>query len=555
MKFFKHVKGLTVAALALALVCTAFTATRAHAEEAAAPAVTIATKAYNPETDAIDVTVTGDYSDGKAVIYVATLKGTDKEVVKKYTTVKVPTSGAVEISLNDGKKGVKVAPNKDAYLLITETKPDGKTEVGPNLTINATKVNKIKSVTFNYTKAYPGSEDAVVTVVYTGADGNDVTLDTVEKLAGVAYYDTVNKKNSDVATADELLGDALYKMITDTEKVKGKDKAVKHKLTFTVLGNATTRSGKGKAVTVANASALKSVKVDFVKGTIAIKNGFDYAVLEAKVATGASVEIGDLTTILPKNKDAAAASTMATGSYVPQAKFDEKVKQYFTSTAVKALSLETLCGAIWEDHDAAYIYVRKSATAKKPASLFADVITVAKAAAKPTLVTSGGAIVVTKFDAKKQTITIPATSISGENTSGKTGATKGGYEYLVVDSAKLDKVDFANVKWTKYVPGKALKLTIASKFTYTGETEKSTVTPYDKEGKKLNTGVIILIRGMGIKENAKKGIDGKLPTEYVKVKFADGAKKDTFDLVLVDPVVEPEPEPAPDPTPDPNPEP
>ena len=67
--------------------------------------------------------------------------------------------------------------------------------------------------------------------------------------------------------------------------------------------------------------------------------------------------------------------------------------------------------------------------------------------------------------------------------------------------------------------------------------------------------MIILIRGMGIKENAKKNIDGKLPTNYVKVKFVDGAEKDTFDLVLVDPVAEPEPEPAPDPTPDPDPEP
>ena len=39
---------------------------------------------------------------------------------------------------------------------------------------------------------------------------------------------------------------------------------------------------------------------------------------------------------------------------------------------------------------------------------------------------------------------------------------------------------------------------------------------------------------------------------YVKVKFAAGAEKDTFDLVLVDPVAEtPDPDPTPDPTPDP----
>lgn len=531
MKIFKHVKSLTLAALALALVCVAFASTTK-----ASAAVTIATgvtAAYNPETDQIDIT-----APDKTNVKIYVLKNADAEIGEKDKPAATMTVSGTSISvvLNDKKKGLKAAENKDLYLYISAVSGEAVSAKKANFKLAGTNVKKIDSVTFDYAKAYEGSELAVVTVKATGTASGATSA--VVDAAKVAIADLKGSKKEFVAnyTGATLKGAQLFTIFSEEELVKGKLKAVKHTLSVKIKGSAENvtvdgktyngmRNSKAKAVSPKAPAKAPKVKVDFLKGTIALKPGFDFVVRTAEATTASAIEAEEWKTILPIDENGTGTQFVGSTSYTYVKKLTDestaadKASFYNGDKKLKTLDLSTLCREKWEDDHAvsgtAIIYVRKTATDKAPASKVSEAIKVTKPAAAIEITVSGSAITAT-YDSKKKAFTLGTDKISGANANG-------GYEYLVVTKAQYDagNIDFNSSKWGKFDPSKPLKTALKSNNVYknkVNESLKESVSTVDAD-KEIVANIYVLIRGAGVKENAKKNIVGALPTGHTVTQF------------------------------------
>ncbi len=552
MKFFKHVKGLTLAALAIALLCVAF------ASNTKAKAAEDFTATYDPQTDTVTIVPTDD-SVEKVTVYSFKSAEAGQEIKKaKKVEVNVVTGGATLV-LNNNTGGFKIAENKPAYFYITVATGTAAT-VTPNFNLAATDVKKINSVTFKYSKAYANSTATdVIVVKYTVDGATEPTTATISQLKIGDLVGTEKTPSTIFVGENQFTGDDLYKIISDTEKKNNKEVARKHKLNVQILGSAdpfkTTdnvqyngkRSAKAKAVSPKSIAKAPKAKVDYLKGTIALKAGFDYVVLSAEPVSGAAtIPATSWRTILPVDADGTAVKAVmdsTTYTYYKKMPTDttekEAAKAFFYNGDKKAktLNLADICDEAWNESASgtAIIYVRKTATDKAPASAASEKIVVNKAAAAPTVAVSGASVTISTYDAKKKLFkTIPA--FEGANDGAKAGSE---YEILVVTQAdlKAGDIDWSKVKWTKFNPTKGLKLKLSSKISYTTkDKEAATVSTVDGEGN-LVADVIILVRGAGVKEAKKNGktVPGALPTEQLKTKIVSVGSGDdaTFEWQLV----------------------
>ncbi|MBR4341414.1 MAG: hypothetical protein IKP88_01665 [Lachnospiraceae bacterium] len=436
------------------------------------------------------------------------------------------TKFVAEIVLNNKDGGVKVAEDKDLYLWYGFSAPDKKATVKPLLTVDGTKVKKL-NVVLNYAVAGTdkcaiasatakiGKAESVVdlaTLQYRYFDGNawgewtDVvkatatttepttTTETPEEVTGNGTDDgeaTTDGEGETTATVEyNFTGKVLETAVNAAAEgkpafeIKVKASAAVEAVEASegveaVEGKNAVRGSKAAKITVKKAGELKAVKVDYVKGTIAIKNGFDYAVM---TEAGKTPTAEDWNTVLPFKKGGTATADIKTVDYVPAKKVSTDTAAMFAKEKVSSKNISDLLG----ENDTIYVYVRKSATTKAPASKACEVITIKKPAAAPAFTTQ-----------------------SIEGTKGKKGwsyvltapeaLTGGDYEYLIV-KADADLTKISGAKWSK-LNAKGIKLGSKSKI------DKSTTYTLAADGNYW-----ILIR----KAAVKKGDNAALASEYVK---------------------------------------
>ena len=340
MKKFNFSKGMIIGLLTLALCLTCFGYVKVSAEEETptAPAAVGATF----DADKNELT-----AEAEAVVYV--LKKEKGNVIKAGSTSYGTTSKKITVE----DLGIK-STTKDVYLYICnkEFEADGKS-INANFIIKAQAAKKVVA-TINYAKADKADATDVLSIVATDAKKKEIENP-------VAIWAAEIDGEFAVATDAEkgFTGAALKTMLDEDGgtifvKMQGKDGA---------SGTAQFAS-KALKVKIAKPANAPKVKIDYVKGTVAIKNGFDYCVLTAKGTPNT------WKTILPFNKSGKAEdSTIDTADFAPAAKPDTAAhKAMFTKEKIAAVEVDKLLG----NNAEIYLYVRKSATAKKPASKYND---------------------------------------------------------------------------------------------------------------------------------------------------------------------------------------
>ena len=403
MKKFNFSKGLVIGLLTLALCLTCFAAAKVSAEDAAATPTKSA--AVAAEYDAGEDAVTAS-----SAAYVYVLKAASGNKLKAGTASNgqlASKSGKYLITISDlGIKGTA----KDVYLYVCDKEVEVEETVSANLTIKG-NANKVVGV-IDYTQAdVPGSFSVI----------------------SAYYVDKATKKNVDIAVADTLWssdGEKFYVVNSQGQTAGRKDSKNQtlpdgftgQDLAGMLEGGGTIylkQAGKSgatgtaqfgsKVVKVKIAKQAKAVKakIDVSKDTIALKNGFDFAIATKSTGSTEYDKYGTWWTILPALKTATVSTEgesiiggiLGTGNdakstvYKPLDKKntnagkaveatgknaqneDFTYYQYsYTKYAVKALSIDKLFEKL-EDSNAAElatgdfkIAIRKSATEKKPAS-------------------------------------------------------------------------------------------------------------------------------------------------------------------------------------------
>jgi hypothetical protein len=289
------------------------------------------------------------------------------------------------------------------------------------------------------------------------------------------------KVYSEWKSASELTG---AEVAADVAKVSPKGSKISVTYFFKIKGTADTRGSAEVKVKVGKQGKATVAKIDYKKGTLSVKNGFDYAIISGSGAPTAA----DWVTVKPQNKTSGSGeATIATSEFVPtDKKFITGSEIYFAKDKVSGLDVYELLG----DKDEATIYVRKSATTKAPATEVSKGVKVAKTAE----------------------IVVPNDKIAGTLGKDKSGkdvaipaeAIKTGYEYVVVTAE--DVADISSLKWTE-IKEKGIELAKAKTKISSTKTNKIL-----KEGKPAED-VYVLIRKKGdAKTNA-------LPSSYVWTKI------------------------------------
>ncbi|MCR5323403.1 MAG: hypothetical protein K6E85_09060 [Lachnospiraceae bacterium] len=467
MKKFNLLKGFMLSLLTLALCFAAFGAVKAQAG---------VTASYNPIKDTIVVS-----SDSGSPVYYIDLGKSGKQKIKdsKVKTLSLSGSGTSysgEIVLDNKDDGLKIGENKAIYLYYSHTDPTTVVDKNEkivdqtaNFTLKGSTVKKF-SVTLNYAKAESGDN---INIAFTAADAAGKTIaDPQTKV--IFRFSEDGKEFDDWKEGTVLTADYLYKKLAATDG--------KYTFQFKLKGDATTRGSKLIKVKIAKPAKAPKVKVDFLKGTVALKNGFDYYVATSASAPETSVQ--GWMTILPANKAGSVTKgneIIPTGNYTPYAKASDAIsKTMFAKEKVKDIPVSSLfSGEDLEDAEKIYLFVRKSATAKKPASAVSeDPIEIAKQAAAPTVTSLSG-----EYDTKKKTFTFTFSSASGE------------LECLILADS-TEPTDLSATKWVK----------IGSKGIVTGKT-KTKVSKSKANTLKVDSYILLRVAG-------EKG--STLPSAYVK---------------------------------------
>lgn len=457
MKKFNLVKGLVISLMAFALAFAAFGAVSASAEEAtptpvAKPEAVAAT--YNNGANTITVTAKD------AVVYV--LKTDKGAEIKKGAKSVASLTKDQPTSLEDLKiKGT----TKDVYLYICDKEFEAADKVDANLVIKAQAAKKV-TVKIDYTKADDANATGVISIVATDKDKkviNNATCVWSAEINGT-YAASDTFKGANLAEKLAAGGEIFVKMVGNDSPAQFASKAVK--------------------VKIAKQAKAPKAKYDQKKDTIALKNGFDFG-LATKV--NEKYTVTTWYTILPANKEAtkktAVESIVATTTYVPCDKKEDAYKANTTQYKFKALPLDTIAEQIGAEGEFT-LAVRKSATAKKPAS---DVtyITFAAQTAAPIVFTADKVAskynVATAEEFEKKGFVI-GTVANYNGTNGTTGfwnsfaiGEKGegadenpaAYEYLVVKQSDItgNKIDWTTASWSKLDPAKT-KITSKLKAKY-----------------------------------------------------------------------------------------
>ncbi len=352
MKKFNFSKGLIVGLLTFALSIVAFAAVGASADEApVAPSAVTATYSYESNT------ITAAQN---AVVYV--LKQEKGNTIKKGAAA----TGSITAGQNTSLVDLKVkGTTKDVFLYVCDKEFEAEGKVDANLVIKAQAAKKIVGK-IDYTKADIVSEEDPNFTKVLSISATDSNKKAIENPACIWSKEI----DGTYASSTTFTGAVLAKMLEDGGGV----------IYVKMIGNDSPAQFASKAIKVKIAKQAKApkVKYDAKKDTFALKNGFDFAVA-FKVGDKYDAAVDTWTTILPVLKDATAktseASIVATSSFTPCDKKDANVKANTTQYKFKAISTKTIIAALnsrTDDHTIAngdfILAVRKSATAKKPAS-------------------------------------------------------------------------------------------------------------------------------------------------------------------------------------------
>ena len=397
MKKFNFSKGLIVGLLTFALCIVAFAAVGAKADEQAAAAPT-KTAPVAAEYDAANDTVT---AGSNAYVYV--VKAATGNKIKSGQTATAQMANN-KISIADlGIKGT----NKDVFLYVCDKEvevADGET-VSANLTIKG-NANKVVGA-IDYTQADDLESVDVISAYYVDKATKKQVAIASEKLYWAAeaegpFY-LANDDTVGSGTTGRKIGNAYV-----TNGFNGKDLADMLEAGGTIyIKQAGTRGTSGTAqfgskvakVKIAKQAKAPKAKIDVAKDTIALKNGFDFALFAQNEQTKEYELATNWYTILPVLKtatfsDAIVGGTVGEGNaekvtcYKPLGKKDanagKEVKNdgddnyyySYTKKQVKALSIDEMFGYLqkeWDEEilpDNFKIAIRKSATEKKPASAY-----------------------------------------------------------------------------------------------------------------------------------------------------------------------------------------
>ena len=522
MKKFNFSKGLIVGLLTFALCIVAFAAVGASADEAqaTAPSPVTAGVSYDTETNTITAPI-------GTVIYV--LKKTEGNTIKAGAACfTVPAAGKIAVD----KLGIK-GTKKDAYFYLCDKKyKEAADGIAANFTILGQEAKKITGV-IDYTKADIADSTTVLSITATNS--------AKESIANPECIWSA-KETGPFAASTEFTGAVLNGMLknggTIFVKMVGKDSPA-------------TFSSQIVKVKIAKQAKAPKVKYDYKKDTVAISNGFDFAVA-TKTEGKYSVAGNAWFTVLPFLKDAgtetASDSIVATTNFVPLSKKDENAtktasengnKVSYTKYKFKAISVDTVMSQINVSDDF-ILAVRKSATEKKPAS---DVtyIEFKKKTAAPIVYTSSNVkdqydVAATEDFTKKGFLIGTVKNYNGTTgTSGyddsftlKTSEQGDGvdknpaaYEYIVVNTADLNTIDWASASWKKLDPAKT-KITGKLKSKYDTATEKGVTAQLTETDKPQNftagTNVpaeaetVLLVRRSGA-----KGTAPVRPSNFIKL--------------------------------------
>lgn len=465
MKKHINLKAVLFAAAALLLVGCAFGTVDTEAATAAANSTAAPYDAekilYDGEKDIITVQNGGSSA---VTIYYGYIPSSTKAVAKtEFGTLTIAASSEGAIKLGSDTKLSKVnAINKEVTLFITADVPtDGAVTYTANVTVKP-NTNKLNGVDFLYNYAYAGNtSEAISATVKDGSTAVTVT-------GGAILYKFADADPWQVGTT--FTGNVLSGKIGAGANVQVALKGTSGNASATNL----TRPSAVKKVKIAKAADAKAVKIDYKKGTVAIKNGYD-VYFSATQVSGSALE-ANFIRILPHNKDAAtgaavnytALSTNATvanvttnaAAYIPEAKCSADNKAKYTGTKVASVALALPAGST------NYLYVRKSATTKAPAQKYQEMELTGPAAA-PAIVSMSA------------TGNLPAvgsgTAVNAEFKEGSKIKLSSALdlEFTVVVGSEYANIDTTSLKWTSVKKDKEIDLVGAlSKVSYKLEGQK-----------------------------------------------------------------------------------
>ena len=175
--------------------------------------------------------------------------------------------------------------------------------------------------------------------------------------------------------------------------------------------------------------------MDFVKGTIALKNGMQVRLASNPVWMD----------VIAYDKTAEDKGTFALAS--ADLKTNKKVSNVLIGDLIAAISDDDLLNIDVAASSGVSLFVRTAATNKKFPSLDST-LTFETPAAKPAVAAST-AITYTKADKTKNVVANFIIDFTVIQSAGIKDGTYAAYEYILADKAE-DKVDFAKQKWTKW---------------------------------------------------------------------------------------------------------
>jgi hypothetical protein len=525
MKKFNLSKGLIVGLLTFALSIVAFATVGASADEAA-EATPTKSAAVAAEYNAADDTVT---AGSNAYVYVVKAASGNK--------IKAGTAAAGQMEANKikiadlGIKGTK----KDVFLYVCDKEVEVEETVAANLTIKG-NANKVVGA-IDYTQADSADSLKVLSAYYVDKSTKKQVDIASEKLYWSADQETWYLANSNAvttrkdskgqATKDGFLGKDLAEMLEAGGLIYVKQVG-------TSGGSGTAQFGSAVAkVKIAKQAKAPKVKIDVAKDTIALKNGFDFAIVVKNETTKEYTDIYSWKTILPVLKTATISSegdSIVGGMHGEKAtafkplgkkdanagkevKNDGDTNYYYSYTkyAIKALSIDKLFEIVdlnpavagIQLPDDYKIAVRKSATEKKPASAYSTIDLALKTEAPIVWTESnvkGQFLVASADEFSKKGLTLGEIAPFAGYTGNKVIATTGFdasfkiaeatndtkdrdegsvFEYAVVATADYyatgdAAIDWTTLKWKKFDPAK-LKITekLSGKYSTVKGTKKT----------------------------------------------------------------------------------
>ena len=382
-----------------------------------------------------------------------------------------------------------VANGKDAYFALTTD--NAAEEAAKVSTVDA--VIKSVKVGLNYKTEVIGAEtglaDVIASLDVKGVDKADDKADGTPADYSLLWKRGANGTWKGVADFEQLDWDML-KASNGTLYVAINGKKVDQKTTLF-------RMSKEAKVKIPKSAKAPTVKVDFVKGTLALKNGMQIRVNDDTkwmdvIAYEKTAEDNGAFALATKNlKTSKKVSSVLVDDFVAAVK-DPKILNMTTIKDGDALTLEVRTAAT----DKKFPSMSGSLTFKTPAQNIA--------AAQDVKFTYTKAD--EKNDVKAEFIINFASIQNGGIEAGKFDA----YEYILADKAE-DKVDFAKQKWTKCPADGKLDLSTKIGKTYTCVLEGGT-----KATPKYEDTSVIYFRKAAVKADAKKKIEGVFASKTTK---------------------------------------